>query len=351
MTAIGDKFSIVPIEAISDPELTPSEFKVLVALYSFRDKNADTSFPKLESLATRAGFRDATQVSKITSRLETKGWLTKRQKMGFHGPKKYRLSIPERLTQSGEIAQLGRIAQLGSSNADDLPNLEDLSNLESLATSNLEESSNSQLGQNYQGYKNIPVGTDQKEQTSSDAAASATRVANAVDNFETLGAAYRSPSAEQIIFNRGAALLGQHGIADQAARRFLGMCKQQSGAGRTLDAVVVTLLSQPSGDPKAFMLGVLANQPAEIPGTWEPDPGVVGELEGLGIPMHMIRNARDAFVVWFSDMEIRHSNWPRLFKDWVIRDWERAEFNAQQYRSNLAKSAGLVYARPFQEPA
>jgi hypothetical protein len=176
-------------------------------------------------------------------------------------------------------------------------------------------------------------------------------VAKPVDNFQTLGVDYRSPSAEQIIFNRGAALLGRHGIADQAARKFLGMCKQQAGAGRTLDAVVVTLLSQPAADPKAFILGVLANQPSEIPRNWEPDPGVVGELEGLGISMHMIRNARDAFVVWFSDMEIRHSNWPRLFKDWVIRDWERAEFNAQQYRSNLAQSAGLVYARPFQEPA
>jgi len=46
MAAIGSQFSLVPIEAISDPELTPSEFKVLVALYSFRDKNADTTFPK-----------------------------------------------------------------------------------------------------------------------------------------------------------------------------------------------------------------------------------------------------------------------------------------------------------------
>lgn len=206
-------------------------------------------------------------------------------------------------------------------------------------------------------YRNVsvtPPDTDtDTDKTLSDTAGavSATVVAKPVDNFQTLGEAYRSPSAEQIIFNRGAALLGQHGITDQAARKFLGMCKQQAGAGRTLDAVVVTLLSQPSGDPKAFMLGVLANQPAEIPRNWEPDSGVVGELEGLGIPIHMIRNARDAFVVWFSDMEIRHSNWPKLFKDWVIRDWERAEFNAQQYRSTLARSAGLTYAKPFQEPA
>ena len=126
------KFAMVPNEAISDEELTPSEFKVLVALYSFRDKNFDTVFPKLEALAARAGYADKTQISKITTRLEAKGWLTKATKKSFHGPKVYRLSIPDRLviasaraqveekTQSGSDAQLGKSSQVGKSEQEEI---------------------------------------------------------------------------------------------------------------------------------------------------------------------------------------------------------------------------------------
>jgi hypothetical protein len=176
-------------------------------------------------------------------------------------------------------------------------------------------------------------------------------VANPVDNFSTVGVDYRSPSCEQLIFNRGARFLGEYGLGDHAARTFLGHCKKIAGVGRTMDALVVAIFSRPAGDPKAFILGVLAKQPQAIPGNWEPDPAAVNELEALSIPTALIRNARDIFVTWFSDMEIRHSDWPRLFREWVIRDWERAEFQIHEYRSRLAKSAGLTYGKPFHEPA
>lgn len=350
MTALGEKFSIVPIEAISDPELTPSEFKVLVALYSFRDKNADTSFPKLGSLATRAGFRDPTQVSKLTTRLEAKGWLTKNQKMGFHGPKKYRLTIPDRLLQAGEGAQLGRIAQVGEVEQGESTNLEELPKLEKLPNTNLEETTNSQLGQNYQGYKNRPVRTDHL--TDSDATASAPAGAHAVDNsLKSLGEDYRHPSHEQLLFNRGAQFLGQYGIPDDKARAFLGMCKRDWKIGPTLDALVTAILSRPSGDPKAFIRGVLANPAKPIENTWEPDATVVAELEGLGVPPNLIRRARETFITWFRSMEIYHTDWNRLFRDWVMRDWEDAEFQAFQYRRRLAESAGFAYEPTFREPA
>lgn len=184
----------------------------------------------------------------------------------------------------------------------------------------------------------------------SDADASATDVAKPVDNsFQALGNDYQSPSAEKLIFERGTWFLGQHGIDDQAARSFLGMLKSDVGPGRTLDAILVSLISQPAKDPKGFILGVVANQPKPMEAAWQPEATQVGELEGLGVPMGLIRNARDIFVTWFHEQEISHSNWPRLFKDWVIRDWEAAEFQAHLYRTRLAESAGLNYQRPFQE--
>lgn len=352
MTALGEKFSIVPVEAISDPELTPSEFKVLVALYSFRDKNADTTFPKLEALAARAGFRDPTQVSKLTTRLEGKGWLTKRQKMGFHGPKKYRLSIPDRLLIPVQSAQLGRIAQLGESEQGESPNLEDLPNLEEMPNTNLEETTNSQLGQNYQGYKNIPVGTDQSNKPDSARDRAASGAGIPVDNsMLAVGRDYRDQSAESLIFNRGVQFLTDRGVAEKSARAFLGKCKGDAGAGRTLDAVVTAILSQPEGDPKAYILGVLANPDRPMETTWEPDDATVAELQALEIPTNLIRQARDTFVTWFHHMEIYHSNWPQLFKRWVIRDWEAAEFDAFRFKRRLAQSSGFAQPAVFREPA
>jgi len=160
VTASRPRFAQVPVEAISDSELTPSEFKVLVALYSFRNAKDGACNPKLSTLAALAGFKDPTQVSKITTRLESKGWLTKNQKLGFHGPKKYRLAIPERLTESGQTLQLGQNTQLGEPEQVEAPNLEESANLEETTITKLDKSTNSQLGQNYQGYKNIPVRTE-----------------------------------------------------------------------------------------------------------------------------------------------------------------------------------------------
>ena len=106
------KFAIVPNEAISDPELTPAEFKVLVALYSFRDSNADTCWPSLDSLAARAGYKESTEVSKITGRLSKKGWVEKK-KLGFDKPNSYKLGVPDRLRITSEDAQVGQTAQDG----------------------------------------------------------------------------------------------------------------------------------------------------------------------------------------------------------------------------------------------
>ncbi|MEM1113245.1 MAG: helix-turn-helix domain-containing protein [Pseudomonadota bacterium] len=194
--------------------------------------------------------------------------------------------------------------------------------------------------------KNLPI-----EPTNySDAVASATGVANSVDNsMQGIGVDYRDQSCEQLIFNRGAAFLGGYGIGNHAARTFMGMCKKKHGLGPTLDALVVAILSRPVDCPKAFILGALKNQPTPMRTDWQPEAHQVTELEAQQIPMALIRHSRDVFVIWFSELEISHSDWPRLFRDWVIREWERAEFKAERYRQWLAKSAGLPFDKPFQE--
>lgn len=342
----------MPIEAIGDTELTPSEFKVLVALYSFRDKNADTTFPKLSSLAARAGFKDSTQVSKITTRLESKGWLTKKQKMGFHGPKKYKLSIPARLTQQVQTAQLGRIIQLGKPGTADSPNLEELSNLDEPAITNLDKTTNSQLGQNYQGYKNRPVRTDQIEQTSFPVAAATAAGAAfpAVDNFSLVDLAqiYNNPDSESEAVSHGVPMLTRSGVEFQKARNFFAMVIKKHGPGAVLDAVITCLIEQPI-EPKSYLQAVLAKQGAPIPHDWTPPAPCLSDLAEMGIPENIYQPARDAFVIWFRDHGIRHPNFPGLFVRWCERDWERAEGNRQVYLQRLNASAG--FKQEFREPA
>jgi hypothetical protein len=200
-----------------------------------------------------------------------------------------------------------------------------------------------------------PTKNLQVEPTSSDTNkfVSAAGAANPVDNsLQVIGDEYQSPSAASLIFIRGVKFLtGYHGLTEQRARACLARWIRDKGEGRTLDAVIVALLSQPAADPIAFVEGVLARQPHKITTSWQPDAPVVAELEALNIPARLIQDARDIFVVWFSSMEILHSDWPRLFHDWVLRDWERAEFQHFEYRRRLASTAGLNFQRPFKEPA
>lgn len=177
--------------------------------------------------------------------------------------------------------------------------------------------------------------------------------ADSVDNsWQALGNDYQSPSAEKLIFERGVHLLTGHPskpMTEEAARKVLGMCKREVGVGRTLDAVVTTIIADPAGCPKAYLLGVIANQPYPLPENWQPDEGLVGELQTLGMPDQLIREARDVFVVWFRSQEIEHGNWRRLFREWCQRDWDRAEAQQAEYRRRLAASAGMNFQKPFQE--
>jgi hypothetical protein len=128
------KLLIAPLEALVDPALTDPERRVLLALFSFRNKTADTVWPGLESIAARANIKDVTRVSKLTSALASKGWLTKK-KRGFTGGNSYRLTVPDRVSNLDPAAKLEDEANLGPDTSSNLDS-DTKSNLDSAAKCN-----------------------------------------------------------------------------------------------------------------------------------------------------------------------------------------------------------------------
>jgi hypothetical protein len=84
---------IAPIEALTDQRLSDPERRVLLALFSFRGRDTNTVWPSLPALGAVALIKDPARVSKLTSSLAKKGWLTKRKK-GFTGCNEYSLMVP-----------------------------------------------------------------------------------------------------------------------------------------------------------------------------------------------------------------------------------------------------------------
>ena len=129
------KLIVAPLEALTDSRLSDPERRVLFALYSFRGKGGDDVWPKLGTIAERAGIKDQARVSKLTTALSGKGWLTKK-KRGFTGGNRYTLTVPEvaKTTVEGSVSNLVRDA-----------NLEDEAMLDSRANSNLDSGTKSNL--------------------------------------------------------------------------------------------------------------------------------------------------------------------------------------------------------------
>ena len=89
------KFIISPREIIEDERLTLWQIKVLLALYSFRNKNTNLVYPSRESISIRCGIRPS-NISKTTSELVNLGWLEKTGKGGTSTT--YRVTVPESST-------------------------------------------------------------------------------------------------------------------------------------------------------------------------------------------------------------------------------------------------------------
>jgi len=111
---------VAPLEALTDSLLSDPERRVLLALFSYRGKVTELVFPSLDALSERSNINDKTRISKITTSLAKKGWLTKKKK-GFTGCNQYTMCMPERLTNLDSDAKLVLDTKL---DVDTKPNLD-----------------------------------------------------------------------------------------------------------------------------------------------------------------------------------------------------------------------------------
>lgn len=89
-------YLFAPLEALTDPLLTDPERRVLLALFSFKSRNADEVWPSSDALSERSGVRDKSRLSKLLGSLVRKGWINKERK-GWSGRNRYELLYPGRL--------------------------------------------------------------------------------------------------------------------------------------------------------------------------------------------------------------------------------------------------------------
>ena len=86
-------FTMIPNELFDDSRLKHRDFKVLAALYSFRRKGTRLVYPRRETLSRRTGI-SIENISRITTRLEALGHLTKEGKGGKSRATRYHLIDP-----------------------------------------------------------------------------------------------------------------------------------------------------------------------------------------------------------------------------------------------------------------
>jgi len=104
-------FSIVPIEVITDRRLTLWQTKVLIALFSFRNKTTNTVFPSRQVLAERTGLH-VNNISTTTTELAELGWLVKLGKGGFSKATRYELQVPDFLDSKPHVEEQTTLAEL-----------------------------------------------------------------------------------------------------------------------------------------------------------------------------------------------------------------------------------------------
>lgn len=97
-------FAIVPTEVMMDTRLTLEAMRVLVTLFSFRNKLTGLAFPSREAISGRCGMHPS-NISAATTKLVELGWLVKDGAGGYSKATKYTITIPEVVA---ELAALHR---------------------------------------------------------------------------------------------------------------------------------------------------------------------------------------------------------------------------------------------------
>lgn len=87
------QFSVVPLEVIQDRRLTLEQTRVLIALFSFRNKVTNTVWPSRAAIAERTGMHPS-NISSATTALVALGWLSKEGVGGHSKATRYTLCMP-----------------------------------------------------------------------------------------------------------------------------------------------------------------------------------------------------------------------------------------------------------------
>lgn len=98
-----------------DARLSLQQMRVLIALYTFRNKNTEMAHPTRQEISERTGMA-LTKISTATTDLERLGWLTKIGNGGRSQATRYRVHVPETITESGTIKRSRTVTERGTVN-------------------------------------------------------------------------------------------------------------------------------------------------------------------------------------------------------------------------------------------
>lgn len=109
------QFAVVPLEVVQDRRLTLEQTRVLVALFSFRNKVTNTVWPSRAAIAERTGMHPS-NISSATTALVNLGWLMKEGTGGHSKATRYTLCVPdlakpETVARSATVAESATVAQ------------------------------------------------------------------------------------------------------------------------------------------------------------------------------------------------------------------------------------------------
>ena len=89
-----DRFIMTPVEILTDTRLSQRQMRVLLALFSHRNKVTDLVWPKREKLSQMLGYT-VNQITDLTTDLVKLGWLVKEGNGGREKANFYKLVVPD----------------------------------------------------------------------------------------------------------------------------------------------------------------------------------------------------------------------------------------------------------------
>lgn len=98
-----------------DARLSLQQMRVLIALYTFRNKNTEMAHPTRQEISERTGMA-LTKISTATTDLERLGWLTKIGNGGRSQATRYRVHVPETITEPGTVKAPVTVTEQGMVN-------------------------------------------------------------------------------------------------------------------------------------------------------------------------------------------------------------------------------------------